>query len=188
MSQHYPLTGNCEQIEQNIINLLKVVEKKSMKLVELIASETNQNNREIKFPSAFLEALINDLMLTDQHAQSRANRQSIYRLAYHSYLKGHIEQAEVLYQFLCTQDMYNPDYLMGLAAANFRNRNYGKAVNLYVMCLELEEENYLAMLYAGQCSLRSDKPDHACLFFRAIINSNAPPGVKNYAATLLSGS
>jgi len=191
MSQHYPLPANTDMIELNIISLLKIVEKKSIELVELITDENNKTNRNVMQPPFILKVILNDSTsndpaLTSQHALFGENMSLIYRFAYKSYLKGQVDQAETLYQFLCTHDMYNADYLMGLAAINFQKKNFDKAVNLYVMCLNLEEDNYLAMLYAGQCSMLSNKPVHASVFFNAIINSKAPPGVKSNASTLLS--
>ncbi len=89
----------------------------------------------------------------------------VYSLACDYYDKGLIEQAENIFRSLCLYDFSNVDYLLGLAAVKQVQKQYQKAINLYSLAINLDENNASIYLYAGQCYLYTGEKESAISSF-----------------------
>ena len=85
---------------------------------------------------------------------------TIYAVAYDKYQNGLLDEALVMFRFLLTQNIYHPDYALGLAAVFQRSKQYENAANLYVLAFQLGQHPQ-AMFYAGQCYLNLRNPTEA---------------------------
>lgn len=112
--------------------------------------------------------------------------QSIYAHGYHLYQKGCIDDAKTFFEFLCIHDMFNADYLLGMAAIHQQKKDYPKAIQLYFMCFALDNKNYRTMLYAGQCHLHLKNREQARACFAKVDDGEAPDALKKQARAYLS--
>ena len=97
---------------------------------------------------------------------------TLYACAYDFYQKGRIDDAEVFFQFLCTHNVYNADYILGLAAVHHRQKNYSKAVRYYELSFLINNNNYPALFYAGQCYLNLKDAQQARACFAKVVGSS----------------
>lgn len=111
----------------------------------------------------------------------------IYAHGYRLYQDGRYDDARLFFEFLCTHDMYNADYLLGLAAIHQQQKDYVKAISLYRLAFDLDGHCYRAMLYAGQCNLFLKERDNARICFGIVEHGNASDALKRQARAYLSG-
>lgn len=89
----------------------------------------------------------------------------LYAHAYDFFHKGRFEDAEVFFRFLCFYDMYNADYIIGLAAVYQQLKQYQKAADTYILAFAFSKNDYRPMLHAGQCHLFLKSPEQARVCF-----------------------
>jgi len=111
---------------------------------------------------------------------------TVYACAYDFYQKGRIDDAEVFFQFLCTHNVYNADYIMGMAAVHHRKKNYLKAAQFYELSFTVNNDNCPAMFYAGQCYLNLKNRQQARTCFAKVVNSNVSELIKKQAQSYLA--
>lgn len=94
----------------------------------------------------------------------------VYSLACDYYDKGLIVQAEKIFHSLCLYDFTNIDYLLGLAAVNQVKKQYQKAINLYSLAISLDENNFMARFYSGQCYFFMGENESAMNYFLSVVD------------------
>ncbi|MDN0086149.1 type III secretion system translocator chaperone SicA [Yersinia nurmii] len=98
-------------------------------------------------------ALNQGAMLKDIHGVSDEMMEHIYAHAYQFYHKGHLDEAENFFSFLCMYDLNNTDYFIGLGAVNQLKKNYQKACDLYSLAYVMGKDNFSPVFFSGQCQL-----------------------------------
>ncbi len=111
---------------------------------------------------------------------------AVYAHAYNFYQKGNLDHAEEFFQFLCMHDMYNTKYIFGLASVYLQKKNHAKAAQLFALCGLLENDNYEAMFFAGQCNLAIKELLLAKTCFNYLTGRNVPEALKNQAEAYLA--
>jgi len=159
MNDLYPLPGNTDEIPSD--------------------ESTNEYARSI------INDMLNGASLKDIYAIPENIMQAIYAHAYALYDKGRMEDAKVFFEFLCTHDMYNSDYCLGMGAVLQQEKDYEKASQMYALSFALDAKNVRAMLYAGQCNLFLKNKSEAAQCFACVVNSDAPAALKNQAQAYL---
>jgi len=138
----------------------------------------------------YARSIINDMLngaaLKDLLGIPENIMQAIYAHAYDLYEKGRIDDAKVFFHFLCTHDMYNSDYSLGMGAVHQQEKDYEKASQMYALSFALDAKNVRAMLYAGQCNLFLKNKQEAAQCFTCVINSDATTALKTQAQAYLA--
>jgi type III secretion system low calcium response chaperone LcrH/SycD len=164
MSQLYPLPSNDDDPE--------------------ITAENNDGLTEALIDN-ILTSVTSGTTLKDMYGISDQMMDVLYAHAYDFYQKGKLDDALFIFQFLYTHDIYNPTYIMGLAAMHQQKKNYAKAVEFYVLAYELNNKKSLALLYAGQCHLFLKDKEQAKVFFSEFLKSDAQESFKRQARAYL---
>jgi len=111
---------------------------------------------------------------------------AIYAHAYDMYQKGLVDDAKIFFEFLCVHDIYNADYMMGMAAVLHQQKDYFKAIQMYTLSHVLNAQNLRAKFYAGQCWLfLGDKPK-AKECFTAVVENDAPDTLRKQTQAYLA--
>ncbi len=160
MDDLYPLPGNTDDI----------------------ATEESAN----EYARSIINDMLNGASLKDIYGIPENIMQAIYAHAYDLYEKGRIDDAKVFFQFLCTHDMYNSDYSLGMGAVHQQEKDYQKAGQMYALSFALDAKNVRAMLYAGQCNLFLKNKPEAAQCFTCVIDSEAPTALKTQARAYLA--
>ena len=147
------------------------------------AIDQDANLRQV---SEILQEIIAGATLKDIYGIPDDILEAVYAHAYNFYQKGNMAHAEELFQFLCMHDMYNTKYIFGLASVHHQKKNHAKAAQLFTMCAILEETNYPAMFYAGQCNLALKDMAQANMCFNYLVERDAPSVLKNQAQAYLA--
>jgi len=111
---------------------------------------------------------------------------AIYAHAYDMYQKGLIDDARIFFEFLCMHDIYNADYMMGMAAVLQQKKDYFKAVQMYTLSHVLNNQNLRAKFYAGQCWLFLGDKLKAKECFTVVVENDAPDTLKKQARAYLA--
>lgn len=107
-----------------------------------------------------LAAIRQGATLKDLYGIPDSVMDTIYAVAYDKYQNGLLDEALTMFRFLLTQNIYHPDYALGLAAVFQRSKEYENAASLYTLAFSLGQ-NPQAMFYAGQCYLNLRNPTEA---------------------------
>lgn len=100
-----------------------------------------------------MEYVQKGMSLADIENISDEAMEEMYACAYFFYQENKLDEAENLFKMLCLYDLNNADYVIGLGAVNQIRKDYNKACNFYALAYVMADENYLPMLYGGQCQL-----------------------------------
>ena len=95
--------------------------------------------------------------------------EEMYACAYYFYQERKLDEAENLFKILCMYDLNNADYVIGLGAVHQIRKNYQKACDFYALAYVMADNNYLPMLYGGQCQLLMGNTARALQCFDNII-------------------
>lgn len=123
--------------------------------------------------------------LKDFYAIPDGVMDTVYACAYDKYKSGLLDDARVLFRFLLTQNIYHPDYALGLAAVFQRSKEYLQAADLYTLAFGLGQQPQ-AMFYAGQCYLNLRNPEQARLCFMEATRNGADEMLAAQARAYLS--
>lgn len=138
---------------ENFINKIEAENKKEEKAEEKAPTETQADNKADSFLSKnFME--------------------SMYAYAYHFYQQGRLDEAEILFRFLCIYDVNNVDYSFGLAAVYQLKKKYDKAIDIYSIVYTLDNPNPRALFHAGQCHLLNKQKHEAKRCFESVISES----------------
>lgn len=110
----------------------------------------------------------------------------IYAHAYDFYQKGRMDDAKLFFRFLCTHDMYNARYALGLGAVYHRRKEYAKATQMYSIAYAIEPEHAGTMFYAGQCHLHLKNKEEAIKCFSNVKGDSVSEAIKKQADGYLS--
>jgi len=110
----------------------------------------------------------------------------IYAHAYDFYQKGCMDDAKLFFRFLCSHDMYNAQYALGLGAVYQRQKEYAKAIQMYSLAYAIEPEYARAMFYAGQCYLHLKDKEGAIKSFCKVTGDHVSEAIKKQAQGYLS--
>ena len=138
-------------------------------------------NAEMVWDAVMNGATLKELQSIPDHLMD-----GIYAHAYDFFHKGRYDDAEVFFRFLCFYDMYNADYMLGLAAVYQQLKQYQKAADTYILAFAFAENDFRPMLHAGQCHLFLKSSDQARFCFSTIIDGAAPESLKAQAQAYLS--
>lgn len=105
------------------------------------------------------------LGLTDE------NMEAIYGVAYNFYQGGKYEEAHRFFQLLCTCDLSQTKYWMGLGACRQMMKEYEPAILAYAFASVVEDDiNPTALYSAGECFLALDIIDRAEAAMDAVVS------------------
>ncbi|MET3108429.1 type III secretion system low calcium response chaperone LcrH/SycD [Oxalobacteraceae bacterium GrIS 2.11] len=110
----------------------------------------------------------------------------LYAHAYDFYQKGRIADAKLFFQFLCTYDFYNADYLIGMAAVHQQQKEYAQAAHLYNLAYTLDSKNIRAKFYEGQCWLFLREKVKASECFSTVAGTKVTESLQKQAQGYLS--
>jgi type III secretion system low calcium response chaperone LcrH/SycD len=116
---------------------------------------------------------------------SRESMGGIYQYAYDLYRQGRLDDAEVVFRYLCIYDFYNADYAMGFATVCHLKKDYLKAIDLYALAFALSKNDYRPMFYAGQCQWMRGQAALARRCFRNVIECSDDGRLKKMAVSAL---
>ncbi|MCE0489030.1 SycD/LcrH family type III secretion system chaperone [Pantoea sp. Mb-10] len=125
-----------------------------------------------------MEYIQRGITLRDIEDVSDETMEEMYACAYYLYQERRLEEAEVLFKLLCMYDFNNADYVIGLGSVHQLKRNYQKACDFYALAFVMAEENYLPMLYGGQCNLLMGNIGKALQCFKNIIDKCSDEKIK----------
>ena len=141
-------------------------------------------------PDVFLgekfEAIMRGATLKEIYGISDQVMNAIYAHAYNFYQSGRNDDAKTFFQFLCAYDIYNADYVMGLAAVHQRQKDFLSAIQLYRLSYAIEPKNTRCMLYAGQCYLYLKDKVNAYSCFSIVAEHELTDSIKKQAQGYLS--
>lgn len=132
-----------------------------------------------------LAAIKEGAALKDLYGISDGVMNTVYACAYDKYQSGQLDEALLLFRFLVTQNVYHPDYSLGLAAVLQRTREYAQAADLYTLAYWLGK-NPQAMFYAGQCYLNLHNQDKAKACFIEVCNNGTDEKLLRQAQAYLA--
>ncbi len=161
MNDLYPLPGNSDPLPEERIGLDDI--------------------------NAVLTSIANGATLKDLYGIPDSMMQATYAHGFRLYQSGRYDDAKLFFEFLCAHDMYNADYLLGLAAVHQQMKEYQKAIPLYSLSFDLDGTNHRAMLYAGQCKLFLKDREAARICFAIVAHGAADESLKKQAIAYLSG-
>ena len=124
-------------------------------------------------------------MLKDFYGIPDSVMDTVYACAYNKYQNGLLDEAMVLFRFLLTQNILNPEYALGLAAVFQRSKQFQQAVDLYALAFGLGQQPQ-AMFYAGQCYLNLHNPAQARACFLEATKNGADAKLLTQAKAYLS--
>jgi type III secretion system low calcium response chaperone LcrH/SycD len=164
MSKLYPLPANGDEEEPEM---------------------SEQNGLTAETINTMIAMISQGLSLKEVYGISDRIMNTIYAHGYEFYQTRRFDEAQTIFQFLYTHDIYNTDYMMGLAAVYQQKKNHAKAINLYALAYELDNKNGLALLYSGQCYLFLNEKEKALHCFAEFLDTDAKDGFKKQARTYL---
>jgi len=118
-----------------------------------------------------MEHIQRGITLKDIEDVSDETMEEMYACAYYLYQERRLDEAEVLFKLLCMYDFNNPDYVIGIGSVYQLKKNYQKACDFYALAFVMAENNYLPMLYGGQCNLLMGNVGKALQCFKNIIDN-----------------
>lgn len=147
----------------------------------------NNINSDIKSLMENIFSYLENGILGDIFKQSEHHDFSkVYSLACDYYDKDLIEQAEKIFRSLCLYDFSNIDYLLGLAAVKQVQKQYQKAINLYLLAISLDENNASSYFYIGQCYFFSGEEELAVNSFKQCVSMKCTDNEREQSLGYLS--
>ncbi|WP_202147860.1 tetratricopeptide repeat protein [Escherichia coli] len=124
--------------------------------------------------------------LAELHGITTDTLESMYSIAFDFYQKEKLEEAELFFKFLCIYDFKNSNYLKGYAAVCQLQKKYEKALELYHMSLNMNNECDFSIIYhIGQCLMGLKKIESAMECFKVIIEYCEDENLKDLAQTYI---
>lgn len=117
-----------------------------------------------------LEYVHKGVSLKDIEGVSDGEMDEIYACAYHFYNERKLDEAESLFKLLCMYDLENANYVIGLGAVHQFRKNYQKACDFYALAYVMAENDFLPMIYGGQCQLLMGNVGRALQCFDTVVN------------------
>ncbi len=109
------------------------------------------------FNEEFITAMA-DLMLEESYLAPKFDKEysaeeiaEFYHSAYYFYQNGKYQEAEDYFRTLTALESRNVHYWMGLASALKMQRNYEKALNIYIVAGMLNHQDPLIHAHAADC-------------------------------------
>lgn len=127
-----------------------------------------ENNLE-STTSQLLEYVHKGITLKDIEGISDEKMEEMYACAYHFYQERKLDEAESLFKLLCMYDLTNANYVIGLGAVHQFRKNYQKACDFYALAYVMADDNFLPMMYGGQCQLLMGNPGRALQCFDTVV-------------------
>jgi len=112
--------------------------------------------------------------------------EALYAHAYNFYQKGMLDEAQIFFKFLCSYDSYDTRYFLGLGAVHHQKKNYAEAISMYYLAFLIDEHNYPAMFYSGQCYLLLKGKAQAQHCFGIVAHGTGPEQLKKQARAYLA--
>lgn len=111
---------------------------------------------------------------------------NLYSCAWNLYQRYKLEEANVLFQYLCLLRPLNKDYQMGLAATYQLKKQYHRAIEVYMTAAALADNDYRPLLQLGYCHLMIKKNVQARECFEEVYASTNDAQLKLTAQGYLS--
>lgn len=116
-----------------------------------------------------LEYVHKGITLKDIEGISDEQMEEMYACAYHFYQERKLDEAESLFKLLCMYDLTNANYVIGLGAVHQFRKNYQKACDFYALAYVMADDNFLPMMYGGQCQLLMGNSGRALQCFDTVV-------------------
>ena len=123
--------------------------------------------------SQLLEYVHKGINLKDIEGVSDEKMDEMYACAYHFYQERKLDEAESLFKLLCMYDLSNANYVIGLGAVHQFRKNYQKACDFYALAYVMADDNFLPMMYGGQCQLLMGNPGRALQCFDTVVKKSS---------------
>ncbi|MDZ7279341.1 SycD/LcrH family type III secretion system chaperone [Pantoea eucrina] len=130
----------------------------------------DHNDEHADMASQLMEYIQRGITLRDIEDISDETMEEMYACAYYLYQEKRLDEAEVLFKLLCMYDFNNADYVIGIGSVYQLKKNYQKACDFYALAFVMAEDNYLPMLYGGQCNLLMGNVGKALQCFKNIVD------------------
>lgn len=115
----------------------------------------------------------------EAHDLSQETLEGLYAYAYDFYHKGRLDDAELLFKFLCIYDFFNADYLKGYAAVCQLKKDYQRACDLYGISFTVSNQNDYSTIYLmGQCLLCMKKFESSQECFKTVSENTSDDDLK----------
>ena len=111
---------------------------------------------------------------------------NLYSCAWNLYQRSKLEEANVLFQYLCLLRPLNKDYQMGLGATYQLKKQYHRAIEVYMTAAALAINDYRPLLQLGYCHLMIKKNVQARECFEEVYASSNDAQLKLTAQGYLS--
>lgn len=112
------------------------------------------------------------------HSCEQETLDNLYSCAWNLYQRSKLEEANVLFQYLCLLQPLNKDYQMGLGATHQLKKQYHRAIEVYMAVAALAENDYRPLLQLGYCYLMIKKNVQARECFEEVYTSTSDPQLK----------
>lgn len=122
-----------------------------------------------KVAEQLMEYIQKGVSLKDIEGVSDETMEEMYACAYYFYQERKLDEAEDLFKVLCMYDLNNADYVIGLGAVHQIRKNYQKACDFYALAYVMADNNFLPMLYGGQCQLLMGNTARALQCFDTVV-------------------
>lgn len=86
-----------------------------------------------------------------------------YTFGYNSYNAGHYADAKQTFEMLNFLEPLSPKFLMGLAAAHHKLKEYEKAVELYFTLVLVDDESPIPYVHIADCYEQLENPEGVIL-------------------------
>lgn len=132
----------------------------------------NEQKDQDRVAEQVAKAVLEGATLKDLRGLRADQMDELYAYAYEFYEQGRLDDAQKFFHFLCIYDFNNTQYWMGLAAVHQLKQDYQKAVDLYAVAFAQSTNDYLPMLYSGQCQLALGKAGKAKACFEGVLENS----------------
>ena len=96
--------------------------------------------------------------------------ESLYAIAYQYYTVEDYENAQILFQALCTYKHNEEKFWLGLAGSRQALQNYKGAIDAYSMAgIASSLQNPLPFFYAAQCFIKMEDKENAIISLQALL-------------------
>lgn len=123
---------------------------------------------------------------SSDHRCDQETLDNLYSCAWNLYQRKKLEEANVLFQYLCLLQPLNKDYQMGLGATYQLTNQYHRAIEVYMAAAALAGNDYRPLLQLGYCHLMIKKNVQARECFEEVYTSTRDPQLKLTAQGYLS--